>query len=372
MILHSITLHNFKNIARAELEFSPKVNCLLGDNGMGKSNLLDAIHYLSFCKSFSGVPDSMLIRRGETFAMLEGRYTRRGIDEIISAGMEQGHRRSFRRGGKEYRRLSEHIGLMPLVMISPKDMDLINGSGEERRKFIDMVISQGDASYLDRLIRYDKALQQRNSMLREGQTNDNLYDAVEMTMAIAGSDVCRRRAEQILRLSEIFARYYNDIAPDEDSVTLQYAPSVSDAQQDHETLAGVLKDNRRRDSIIRHTTAGPHRDDISMSLAGLPVRRVASQGQAKTYSIALRLAQYEFLAEATGMKPLLLLDDIFDKLDAGRVSRIMEIVSRPSFGQIFITDTNRHHLDTIVADIHDARSSLFAVSGGNFTTLNVI
>lgn len=369
MILRHLTLHNFKNIARAELDFSPKVNCLLGDNGMGKSNLLDAIHYLSFCKSFSGVADAMLIRSGESFAMLEGRYTRRGTEEVISAGMENSRRRSFRRGGKEYRRLSEHIGLLPLVMVSPRDMDLINGTGEERRRFIDMVISQSDATYLDRLIRYDKALRQRNTMLREGLTDDSLYEAVEMSLAMAGAEIAARRSERVLRLSSIFARYYRDIAPGEDSVALAYAPSVENAA-DPEALAAVLRENRRRDSVIRHTTAGPHRDDIDMSLNSLPVRRLASQGQAKTFSIALRLAQYEFLAESTAMKPLLLLDDIFDKLDAHRVSRIMRIVSREEFGQIFITDTNRSHLDAIIADISSADSRLFTVENGCFTNLN--
>lgn len=371
MILHHIALHNFKNIARAELEFSAKVNSLLGDNGMGKSNLLDAIYYLSFCKSFAGVTDSTLIRRGENFAMLEGHYTRRGTEEVISAGMETAsRRRSFRRGGKEYRRLSEHIGLLPLVMVSPRDMYLINGTGEERRRFIDMVISQSDTSYLDRLIRYDKALRQRNIMLREGQTDASLFDAVEMTMSVAGYEIALRRSDRISSLSKIFARYYRDIAPDEDSVDLTYAPSVDCADGNPDTLARVLRDNRGRDSIIRHTTAGPHRDDMEMSLNMLPVRRLASQGQAKTYSIALRLAQYEFLSESTSMKPLLLLDDIFDKLDAHRVSHIMQIVSRESFGQIFITDTNRKHLDTIVSDIPAADSRLFAVENGVFSLLD--
>ncbi len=370
MILHSLNIHNFKNISQAQLQFSPKLNCLLGDNGMGKTNLLDAVYYLSFCKSFSGVQDAMLIHRGDTFAMLEGRYTRRGTEEVIAAGIEQGRRRSFRRGGKEYKRLSEHIGLLPLVMISPRDMDLISGTGEERRRFIDIVISQGDATYLERLIRYDKALQQRNSMLREGQINDALYDAVEMTMALAGADIAARRASQIEKLSHIFQRYYTDIAPDEDSVELAYAPAAEGTAGNPEALARALHDNRRRDSIIRHTTTGPHRDDIAMSLGALPVRRIASQGQAKSYSIALRLAQYEFLAEVAAMKPLLLLDDIFDKLDASRVSRIMQIVARRDFGQIFVTDTNRLHLDAIVAGIPDADSRQFAVDHGVFTPLD--
>lgn len=367
MKLLRLDLHNFKNIPRAAMEFSPKVNCFLGDNGMGKSNLLDAIYYLSFCKSFTGVADSMVIRRGEDFFMAEGEYERRGTSEKISAGLAKGRRKSFKRGGKEYQRLSEHIGLLPLVMVSPRDMDLVTGPAEERRKFLDMVISQGDAGYLDALIRYNRALMQRNTMLREGVTDPALYAAVEIAMAMPGEYIYSARRAQTKKLEAIFTRYYHDVAPGEDEVTLRYVSAL-----DHEPdLCRLLEAGRRRDEMLRHTADGLHRDEIELTLNGLPVKRTASQGQAKTFTIALRLAQYDFLSRATGMKPLLLLDDIFDKLDAKRVSRIMEIAARDDFGQIFITDTNRRHLDAIVADLGEADFRLWSVDHGCFTEMSL-
>ena len=365
MKLVSLDLHNFKNIPRAAMEFSPKVNCFLGHNGMGKSNLLDAIYYLSFCKSFTGVNDSMVIRRGEEFCMVSGVYDRRGTEEKISAGLAPGRRKSFKRGGKEYQRLSEHIGLLPLVMVSPRDMDLVTGPAEERRKFLDMVISQGDPAYLDALIRYNRALTQRNAMLREGVTDDALYGAVEMAMALPGEYLYSARKARTARLQDIFTAYYRDVAPEEDSVTLSYI-SALDREPD---LCSLLRASRRRDSMLRHTSEGLHRDDIELTLGGLPVKRTASQGQAKTFTIALRLAQYDFLSKSTGMKPLLLLDDIFDKLDASRVERIMDIASREEFGQIFITDTNRRHLDAIVADMGTADFRLWGVERGCFSEI---
>ncbi len=250
-------------------------------------------------------------------------------------------------------------------MVSPRDMELINGAGEDRRRFIDMVIAQGDPTYLDQLIRYNRALQQRNTMLREATADTNLFLAVEMSMAASGAYIHKARSRQIEQLTGIFNRYYTAIAPNEDSVSLEYSSALNDGGD----LAEMLDASRQRDRILHHTTVGPHRDDIAMSLAGMPVRRAASQGQAKTYTIALRMAQYEFLAQATGMKPLLLLDDIFDKLDASRVSRIMQLASSPTFGQIFITDTNRRHLDAIIADTAPGDYRLWSVHTGQFSAL---
>ena len=193
MILTHLTLHNFKNISEASLEFSPKVNCLLGNNGMGKSNLLDAIHYLSFCKSFTGVSDSMLIRRGEEFAMARADYLRCDVQEQLTLGLARGRRKSLKRGGKEYQRLSQHIGLFPLGMIAPQDIDLVRGAGEERRKWMDMVISQSDARYLDALIRYNRALEQRNALLRDGASDANLYLALETAMDLSAAYIHRCR-----------------------------------------------------------------------------------------------------------------------------------------------------------------------------------
>ena len=345
MILQRLSLDNFKNIAEARLEFSPKANCLLGNNGMGKSNLLDAIYYLSFCKSFNGVNDSLLIKRNEDFCIANASYLRRGVEEELSLGMAQGKRKSLKRKGKEYQRLSQHIGLFPLVIIAPNDIDLIRGNSDERRKFIDMIISQSNHNYLDQLIRYNKSLEQRNKLLRDGCVDHNLYLAIEITMGMAADYINSQRKEWIAKLSVIFNRYYNAIAGDGEQVELSYESQLNDPST---TFDALLDSARRHDEIVRHTSVGIHRDDIEMMISGMPVRRVGSQGQCKTFTIALRLAQYEMLSLATSLKPLLLLDDIFDKLDASRVERIMEIVMCDTFGQIFITDTNRTHLDNII------------------------
>ena len=358
MILKSLKICNFKNISEAALDFSPKVNCFLGNNGMGKSNLLDAIYYLSFCKSFTGMTDAMLIRRGEEFTMLDARYDRRGVEEELSLGMAKGRRKSLKRMGKEYQRLSTHIGAFPLVLSSPHDIDLIRGTGEERRRLIDMLISQGDPVYLDRLIRYNRALEQRNKMLRDRIADPALYLAVEMQMDTAAAYLHATRNKWIGSLSELFDRYYRAIGGDDEHVTLTYRCSLAD--DGTATL---------RDEIVCHTTVGPHRDDIDMLLDGMPMRRAGSQGQCKTFVIALRLAQYEFLRDTSGMFPMLLLDDIFDKLDASRVEHIMEIVTGEGFGQIFITDTNRTHLDEIMSrTTGDYR--MWLVESGALSTLN--
>ncbi len=363
MQLNSLNIANFKNIADARLEFSPKINCFLGNNGMGKSNLLDAIYYLSFCKSFSGMPDSALIRRGAEFMTLRGLYDRKGIAEELSAGMMPGKRKSFKRKGKEYERLSSHIGSFPLVIIAPADQELITGTGEERRRFMDVVISQTDPVYLDHLIRYNRALQQRNKMLRDHIVDAGLYMAVELPMARSAEYITRTRLRWVDELTAIFSGIYAGIAADGETPALSLRSHLA---QEPGNLMALFDETRRHDEIVGHTSVGSHRDDIELQLNEMPVRRVASQGQCKSYTIALRLAQYEFQRRATNMKPLLLLDDIFDKLDATRVERLINIVSESRFGQIFITDTNREHLDSLVAGAA-AGPRTWLVADGTFT-----
>lgn len=279
-------------------------------------------------------------------------------------GLARGRRKTLKRKGKEYQRLSEHIGTFPLVMVSPADIDLIREGAEERRKLIDMVISQSDPRYLDALIRYGRALEQRNRMLREGTVDHTLYDAVEMAMEMSASYIVESRREWVSKLTPIFERHYRRISGGNEMPQLNYSTRMADGV----TLAELLDRERRHDEIVRHTSVGPHRDDLGLTLDGMEMRRTGSQGQCKTFTIALRLAQYEFLGKATGMRPLLLLDDIFDKLDADRVERIMEIVEDPAFGQIFITDTNRTHLDEIVnRTAVDFR--LWEVTSGNFSPI---
>ena len=364
MILKSLLLTNFKNIASATLDFSPKINCFLGNNGMGKSNLLDAIYFLSFTKSFARLPEAMLIRRGEDFAIINGRYLRNGTDEEINVGLRTGARKSFRRGGKEYKRISSHIGLFPAVMVAPADQNLVTGAAEERRRFIDMIISQADMPYMEALMRYNQALEQRNRMLRDGFSDPMLYESVEMIMDGAAALIRRRRSENTALITEIFTKYYSEIAGDGETAAMQYMISGDK----YGSLAQAFAQTRERDTILKYTSVGPHRDDITFTLDSMPVRQTASQGQSKTFTIALSLAQFEFLRRFTGRTPLLLLDDIFDKLDAARVERIMNIVGREDFGQIFITDTNRKHLDEIMA-LSGPDYRLWTVDQGSFTQI---
>ena len=365
MRIDSLSLVNFKNIGEMSLTFSPKINCFLGNNGMGKSNLLDAIYMLSFTKSFTGMTDAQVIRRGEDFATARARYTRRGEPEEFTMGLTRGRRKSLKRAGKEYQRLSSHIGVYPLVLAAPHDIDLVRGSGEERRRWMDMVISQSDSRYLDALMRYNAGIEQRNRLLRDGVVDHTLYLAVELALDASARYIHGARTAWVSRLSDLTARYYTAIAGDgAETVGMRLAASL-DTSPDG-TLTALLDDARRHDEIVRHTSVGPHRDDIELLLEGFPMRRAASQGQCKTLTVALRLAQYEFLREATGLRPLLLLDDIFDKLDAARVERIMTLVTGDSFGQIFITDTNRKHLDDIIAHTSGLHR-LWNVADGTFT-----
>ncbi|MCM1066273.1 MAG: DNA replication and repair protein RecF [Muribaculaceae bacterium] len=369
MILRRLSLANFKNIAEVTLELSPKINCFLGDNGMGKSNLLDALYFLSYCKSFSGAQDGLLVKQGEDFSTLHGIYLRRGLDEDLTAGLRPGQRKVFRRGGKPYKRLAEHLGSFPLVLLSPSDMNLVQGEPSERRRFLDQIVSQSDARYLDALMRYNAALEQRNKLLRDEVTDDTLFDALEAQLEMAGEYITARRRDTVAALADIFTRYYRAIAANSETPALNY---VSADYSEAGGLAAHMARMRARDRALHYTASGPHRDDINFTIDTLPVRRSASQGQTKTYTTALRFAQYELLRKSLGLKPLLLLDDIFDKLDAGRVHRIMDIVgTSETFGQIFITDTNRRHLDEIVADIPPTADNyrLWSVEHGVFSPI---
>lgn len=365
MILNRLTLVNYKNIADARLEFAPKLNCLIGNNGMGKTNVLDAIYYLSLCRSHTGQPDQTVISHGADYMMLQGHYSRRGADEDISIGLQRGKRKAIRRAGKEYKRLSMHIGLLPVVLVSPADDELIAGAGDVRRRLMDMIISQGDSEYLATLIRYNKALEQRNSMIRNEMTDPLLYETVEQVMDTAATLIHRRRRDWAAAFAPIFTERYHDIAGTAESVGIDYASHLND-----DTLLNHFAQTRSRDLAIGYTTRGIHRDDITFTLGGHPMRLTASQGQRKTYTIALRLAQFDFMAQQSATTPLLLLDDIFDRLDATRVENIMHVVAGERFGQIFITDTNRDHLDSILARM-SGNHAIFAVDSGNVTPIPI-
>lgn len=347
MILEKLTILNYKNIGEVTLDFSPKVNCFIGHNGVGKTNVLDAIHYLSFCRSSISNTDSQVIRHGEEFFMLEGRYATDDADpEIVYCGMKRGTKKHFKRNGKEYRRLSEHIGLIPIVMVAPADNMIIDGLSEERRRLMDMVISQFDHAYIDHLARYTKALQQRNSLLRQEEEPDaSLLDVLEEQMGYEGECVFAAREAFVNELIPVFQSYYEAISGGREEVGISYESHCRRGP-----LAEVIRRDRFKDRAVGYSLHGVHRDDLVFTLGSHQMKREGSQGQNKTFAVALKLAQFDFLKRtASRTTPLLLLDDIFDKLDSDRVERIVEIVSSSSFGQIFVTDTNRDHLDKILA-----------------------
>ena len=347
MILEKLTILNYKNIGEVTLDFSPKVNCFIGHNGVGKTNVLDAIHYLSFCRSSISNTDSQVIRHGEEFFMLEGRYaTDEGEPEIVYCGMKRGTKKHFKRNGKEYRRLSEHIGLIPIVMVAPADNMIIDGQSKERRRLMDMVISQFDHAYIDHLSRYTKALQQRNSLLRQDEEPDaSLLDVLEEQMGYEGECVFAAREAFVNELIPVFQRYYEAISGGREEVGISYESHCRRGP-----LCEVIRRDRFKDRAVGYSLHGVHRDDLLFTLGSHQMKREGSQGQNKTFAVALKLAQFDFLKRtASRTTPLLLLDDIFDKLDSDRVERIVEIVSASGFGQIFVTDTNRDHLDKILA-----------------------
>lgn len=326
---------------------------------MGKTNLLDAVYYLSFCKSHTNIVDSQNIRHGEDFFVIHGFYNMDGKQEEIYCGLKRKQKKQFKRNKKEYERLSDHIGFIPLVMISPSDASLIQGGSDERRKFMDMVISQYDRPYLDALIRYNKALQQRNALLKQSYgTDETLFDIWEEQMDLAGKEIFEKRSAFIEEFTPEFQEYYNRIGREQEKVSLNYESHLQ-----HGDLFSMLKASREKDRIIGFTRKGVHKDDLNMELDNFPIKRIGSQGQNKTYLIALKLAQFNFLRKTSRKIPLLLLDDIFDKLDAHRVEQIIELVAEDTFGQIFITDTNREHLNEILSGTeHDYK--IFYVNEG--------
>lgn len=359
MVLQSLSIINYKNIPEATLSFSPNINCFVGHNGAGKTNVLDAIFFLSFCHSAQTAQDSLVIRHDQDYFLLEGTYLPSTLNHppstiippqektTITCGMKRGTKKHFKRNKKEYRRLSEHIGLIPIVMVSPSDGLLVEGGSEERRRLMDMVISQLDHSYIDALNRYNKALQQRNMLLRQEdrEPDPDVLSLLEEQMAHWGEAVYAKRSVFVEQLAPLFQQFYQTISDSHETVSLSY---TSHCQRG--PLLEVIQRDRFKDRAVGYSLHGIHRDDLEIMLDGHPMRREGSQGQQKTFVIALKLAQFEFFKQANShTTPILLLDDIFDKLDARRVEKIIQLVAGDQFGQIFITDTNRDHIDQILS-----------------------
>ena len=359
MILEKLSILNYKNIEQAELSLSPKINCFLGRNGMGKTNLLDAIFYLSFCKSHNNPIDSQNIKHDGDFAMIQGWYDMGGKQEEFFCSFKRRQKKQFKRNKKEYERLSDHIGALPLIMVAPSDTDLITGGSDERRKFMDIFLSQFDKEYLHSLIRYNKALQQRNALLKaDGFADDTLFELWDGQLVEEGKVIYNKRKEFIDKFIPTFQHYYDFICSSNERVQLAYESHFA-----LEDFPAVLKQRKERDKILGYTTAGIHKDDLDMQMDGYSIKKVGSQGQNKTFVVALKMAQFDFLKKATNTTPILLLDDIFDKLDSSRVEQIMKLVLDKNFGQIFITDTNREHLDEILSQTNSSYHLYEVVKG---------
>ncbi len=366
MLLERLSILNYKNIEQADLDLSPKINCFLGSNGMGKTNLLDAIYYLSFSKSYSNPIDSQNIKHDADFAVIQGWYEVNDKHEEFFCSLRRKQKKQFKRNKKEYERLSDHIGVLPLVMIAPSDTELINGGSDERRRFMDQFLSQFDKEYLHSIIRYNKALQQRNALLKtDGLIDETLIGLWDEQLVQEGMIIYKKRKDFIDKFIPIFQRFYDFICLSHEKVSLHY-----ESHFDNEDFQELLKSRREKDKILGYTTVGIHKDDLDMQMDNYSIKRVGSQGQNKTYVVALKFAQFDFLRKATSTTPILLMDDIFDKLDTSRVEQIVKLVLDKDFGQIFITDTNREHLSDILSqasqDYH-----LYEVSKGAVQQKNI-
>ncbi len=362
MFIEEISIVNFKNLKDVKVSFSNRLNCFIGNNGAGKTNLLDAIYYLSFCKSFSNPIDQLNINHDENYFILNGIYRRLDSKETINCGYQKGQKKQFKRNSKVYKKLVDHIGLLPLVMITPSDVSLILGGSDERRKFMDGVISQYNQGYLEDLLKYNRALLQRNNLLKqfasERYFDPELLAIWDEQLIEPGKRIHEQRLIFVEKLIPVFQYYYSFVSQGNEIVGLTHQSNL------HEnTFENLLTESQSKDRAVQYTTAGIHKDELIFTIDSHPIRKLGSQGQMKTYLAALKLAQFDFIKEISGMKPVLLLDDIFDKLDRLRVEQIMKVVSGNKFGQIFITDTNREHLDAIIKKMN-ADFRIFRVNSG--------
>ena len=362
MWLKNITLLNFKNYSSAELRFAKTVNAFMGNNGAGKTNLLDAIHYLCLCKSYFNPIDSQQIKADEDLFLIQGDFDRQEKNEKITCGLKRNQKKQFKRNKKEYDKLAHHIGLFPLVMISPYDVNLIMDGSEERRKFIDNVISQTDSNYLDELIIYNKHLLNRNSLLKQvaitRKLDVTLLQILDEQLIASGNKIFEKRKQFLLDFIPLFNQHYSFITEDAEQVSLNYQ-----SQLNEQKFEDLLNQSIEKDRILERTTTGIHKDELLFAIGDMPLKKFGSQGQQKSFLIALKLAQYSYLQKFRAFKPLLLLDDIFDKLDDHRVRKLMEMVSHHDFGQIFITDTGRERVLSVFKEIN-VEVTLFEVENG--------
>jgi DNA replication and repair protein RecF len=351
MYLKSLSLVNYKNFDIANFDFAPKFNCLVGNNGKGKTNVLDAVYHLAFGKSYFNPVSLQNVKHGTDYFVLEGDFERQKTDEKIVIGLRKGQKKVMKRNGKIYEKFADHIGLLPLVMISPADRDLITEGSEFRRKFMDGVIAQSDKNYLIALIQYHKYLEQRNALLKYFAANRTFdrdtLDIYDAKLTALGHEIFEKRKLFITQFVPIFNKQYAAVSQREEAVSLTYESQLFDGD-----MQALLQQNLHKDKMVQYTTVGIHKDDLNFAIQEVPIKKFGSQGQQKTFLIALKLAQFHLIAEKSGMPPILLLDDIFDKLDDERVSCLVSLVKEPHFGQIFISDTHPGRTEEIVKNTH--------------------
>ena len=347
MFLKQLSVLNFKNCEEAQLELSEKINCFLGDNGEGKTNLLDAIYYLSFCKSYFNPIDSQNIKHESPFFVVEGYYDKNNKEEVIYCGVKKGQKKQFKRNKKNYEKLADHIGRIPLVIITPLDVLLIIDGSDERRKFVDGIISQYDNGYLNNLLAYNKALNHRNLLLKSFWINRNFeqesLDVWDEQLIQYGVLIFEARKKFIADFTPIFQKYYTELSQDQEKVELEYRSQLNEGD-----FKAILQETLDKDRANHYSNAGIHKDDLVFNLGNLPLKKFGSQGQQKTYLLALKLAQAELITIISKEKAIILLDDIYDKLDGKRMNQLLGIVGSGNFGQIFITDTNLERIPAIL------------------------
>ncbi len=347
MHLKNLSLLNYKNLKSAEFDFDEKINCLVGNNGVGKTNVLDSIYHLSFGKSYFNPITSQNINHDSDFFVIEGEFIKNDKPEKILASAKKGQKKIIKRNNKAYEKLSEHIGFIPTVIISPADRDLIIEGSETRRKFMDGVISQSDQVYLNKLLQYTKLISQRNSLLKYfGANNTFERDTLEvynLQLSSLGQDLFEKRKEFLQEFIPIFNKRYSDITNNKEEVQITYKSQLFE-----NSLSNLLEENLQKDMALQYTSVGTHKDDLSFEIAGHPIKKFGSQGQQKSFLIALKLAQFDFIKQISKVNPILLLDDIFDKLDENRVAHIVALVAKDELGQIFLSDTHADRTEKVV------------------------
>lgn len=352
MIIKKLSLYNFKNHAEKIFEFSPQINCFVGNNGAGKTNILDALHYLSVGKSFLGNTDLNNIRKEEDFFTIDAEIQNEDSEDTLKISQPKEAKKIIKKNDKSYDRIADHIGYLPSVMISPYDSNLISDSGESRRKFLDSMICQTDSAYLFDLMQYQKTVQQRNALLKYFAKNRVFdRDALEIydePMTAFGTKIFEKRKEFVAQLNPIIQNFYRVISGGKERVSVIYESHVLDHSFDN-----LLKESLERDRMLTYTSKGVHKDDLLFEMDTYLIKKIGSQGQQKSFLISLKLAQMSLVKELTGKTPILLLDDIFDKLDDHRVAQLIELVNKETFGQIFITDTHKERTESVVKKINE-------------------